>query len=85
MFELSDGEVEHLARLEHDRWMAERLLDGWTYAPGPKDLRRKRTPWLIPWEDMPEEQRDYDRNTVHNLPRFLAQAGLRIVLHDAAA
>jgi voltage-gated potassium channel Kch len=85
MFELSDGEVEHLARLEHDRWMAERLLDGWTYAPGPKDLRRKRTPWLIPWEDMPEEQRDYDRNTVRNLPRFLAQAGLRIVLHDAAA
>jgi hypothetical protein len=77
--------VEHLARLEHDRWMAERLLDGWTYAPGPKDLRRKRTPWLVPWEDMPEEQRDYDRNTVRNLPRFLAQAGLRIVRHDAAA
>ena len=77
--DLSTSEVEELARVEHDRWVAERLLDGWTYAPGPKDLRRKRTPWLIPWEEMPEAQRDYDRNTVRNLPRFLAQAGLRIV------
>jgi hypothetical protein len=84
-FELGAGEIEHLARLEHDRWMAERLLDGWTYAPGPKDLRRKRTPWQIPWEELPEDQRDYDRNTVRNLPRVLAQAGLRIVRDDAAA
>jgi hypothetical protein len=77
--ELTADEVERLARIEHDRWMAERLLDGWTYAPGPKDLSRRTTPWLIPWEDMPDEQRDYDRNTVRNLPRFLAQAGLRLV------
>jgi voltage-gated potassium channel Kch len=83
-FELSAHEVEQLARVEHDRWMAERLLDGWTYAPGPKDLRRKRTPWLIPWQEMPEEQKDYDRNTVRNLPRFLTKAGLRIVRLDAA-
>lgn len=77
--ELTGDEIEPLARLEHDRWRAERLLDGWTYAPGPKDLRRKTTPWLIPWEEMPDEQRDYDRNTVRNLPRFLARAGLQVV------
>jgi hypothetical protein len=28
---------------------------------------------------MPDEQREYDRNTVRNLPRFLAQAGLQVV------
>ena len=28
---------------------------------------------------MPDEQRDYDRNTVRNLPHFLAQAGLQVV------
>jgi voltage-gated potassium channel Kch len=77
--ELTADEVERLARLEHDRWMAERLLDGWTYAPEPKDLQRRTTPWLIRWEDMPDAQRDYDRNTVRNLPRFLAQAGLQLV------
>jgi hypothetical protein len=83
-FELTAAEVEQLARLEHDRWMAERLLDGWTYTPGPKDVRRKRTPWLIPWKEMPEDQRDYDRNTVRHLPRFLAQAGLGVVRLDGA-
>jgi voltage-gated potassium channel Kch len=83
--ELAPDEVERLARVEHDRWRAERLLDGWTYAPGPKDLRRKTTPWLIPWEEMPEEQKDYDRNTVRNLPRFLARAGLQLVRPDAPA
>jgi hypothetical protein len=77
--ELTADEVEDLARLEHGRWMAERLLDGWTYAPGAKDLRRRTSPWLIRWEDMPDEQREYDRNTVRNLPRFLAEAGLELV------
>jgi hypothetical protein len=83
--ELTPDEVERLAQLEHDRWRAERLLDGWTYAPGRKDLRRKTTPWLIPWKEMPEEQRDYDRNTVRNLPRFLAQASLQLVRLEAPA
>jgi hypothetical protein len=77
--ELTADEVERLARVEHDRWRAERMLDGWKYAPGPKDLARKTTPWLVPWEAMPDEQRDYDRNTVRNLPRFLAQAGLQVI------
>jgi hypothetical protein len=77
--ELTTEEVEHLAELEHDRWRAERLLDGWAYAPGPKDLRRRTTPWLIAWEGIPDEQREYDRNTVRNLPRFLVQAGLQVV------
>jgi hypothetical protein len=68
LLELAPEEVELLARLEHDRWRAERLLDGWTYAAGPKDLTRKTSPFLVPWEQIPEGQRDYDRNTVRNLP-----------------
>ena len=73
---LTPDEVELLARAEHDRWRAERLLDGWTYAAGPKNLARKTSPFLVPWGEIPEDQRDYDRNTVRNLPAFLAEAGL---------
>jgi hypothetical protein len=76
LLELTADEVELLARVEHDRWRAERLLDGWTYTAGPKNLARKTSPFLVPWEDVPENQRDYDRNTVRNLPAFLAEAGL---------
>jgi hypothetical protein len=76
LLELSPDEVELLARMEHDRWRAERAVEGWSYRPGAKDASRRTTPWLIPWDAMPEAQREYDRNTVRNLPRFLAEVGL---------
>ncbi len=76
---LTGEEVERLAELEHDRWSAERLFAGWTYAPGPKDLERKTSPYLVPWEELSEEIRELDRNTVRGLQAFLAEAGFRVV------
>jgi voltage-gated potassium channel Kch len=84
LLELRPDEVEFLARVEHDRWRAERLLDGWTYAAEPKDPTRKTSPYLVPWEQIPEDQRDYDRNTVRSLPAFLAAAGLSAYRLNAA-
>lgn len=77
--ELTSDEVERLARMEHDRWVAERLFDGWTYAPGPKDIARKTTPDLAPWEELSEEVRDLDRNVARAIPSILARVGLRVV------
>ena len=78
VLELEDEEIEHLARMEHERWVAERFGDGWT--PGPeRDLINKRTPYLVPWDELSEAARDLDRDTVREIPRFLAEAGLGIV------
>jgi release factor glutamine methyltransferase len=78
VLELEDVEIERLARMEHERWVAERLGDGWT--PGPeRDLINKRTPYLVAWEELSEAARDLDRDTVREIPRFLADAGLGIV------
>jgi hypothetical protein len=74
----SAAEIEMLARAEHDRWMAERRRDGWTYAPGPKNVERKTHPALVPWEDLGEDMRELDRRTVRALPAFLARAGLHV-------
>lgn len=71
-------DVERLARMEHERWCEERRRQGWTYAPGPKDLKKKTSPHLVPWEQLPPEIKEYDRNTVRGLPSFLAQAGFQI-------
>jgi hypothetical protein len=71
-------DVERLARMEHERWCDERRRQGWTYAPGPKDLTKKTSPSLVPWEELPPEIKEYDRNTVRGLPSFLAQAGFEI-------
>jgi hypothetical protein len=69
-------EVELLAELEHERWVAERRAAGWT--AGPRDPERKTTPYLVPWADLAEEIREYDREAVRGIPDFLAGAGLEI-------
>jgi RyR domain len=40
-----------LAKLEHDRWMVERRLDGWAYGPA-RDDKRQLHPKLISWEEL---------------------------------
>jgi hypothetical protein len=71
-------EVERLARLEHERWWKDRKAAGWTFAPT-KNVERKESPYLVPYEDLSEDIRDHDRNTVRALPAFLAKAGFAIV------
>jgi len=48
LLELTPEEVELLAWMEHDRWRAERVVEGWSYSQGAKDASRRTTPWLIP-------------------------------------
>jgi voltage-gated potassium channel Kch len=74
----SPSEIERLARFEHQRWVRERLAAGFTFAPT-KNIDRKQTPYLVPWEELPEETKQHDRNTVHGLPGFLAKAGYAVV------
>lgn len=78
LFEFTPEEVETLGRLEHDRWNQERLHEGWKYAPGPKNIEKKTTPHLVPWDQLSEEIREYDRIPLRELPSFLAKVGLKI-------
>jgi hypothetical protein len=77
-------DVELLARMEHERWCEERRLRGWSYAPGPKNIKKRTSPYLVPWEKLPQDKdknkdiRELDRNAVRCLPSILAQAGLQI-------
>ena len=75
--EFTDDEVETLAVMEHDRWWREREAAGWT--PGPaRDPEHKQTPYLVPWDELSEDIRDYDRNTVRAMPGVLGSAGFAI-------
>jgi hypothetical protein len=77
-FEYRDGEIELLARKEHERWWREREAEDWTYAPE-KNVDKKKSPYLVPWEDLSEEIKDYDRSPVAAIPALLAKAGFRVV------
>ena len=75
-FEFTREQIELSARLEHLRWVEERLANGWTV--GPKDIDKKTTPWLVPYEDLPDEEQEKDREAVRGIPKILAKVGLKI-------
>lgn len=78
LFTFADEEVEKLARMEHDRWCEERQRTGWQWGPV-RDDERRTSPHLVPWEQLPEEIKDYDRNPVRRMPAMLAKADFEIV------
>ena len=76
-FEFTREEIEQLARMEHERWMEERLANGWTV--GPKDIDKKTTPWLlVSYEELPDEEQEKDRESVRGIPEFLVKVRLAV-------
>jgi hypothetical protein len=76
-FRFTDEEVELLSRMEHDRWTAERLVDGWRSGPT-RDVVDKVHPDLVSWEELSEEVREWDREPVRRIPELLATVGLEV-------
>jgi hypothetical protein len=77
-FQFAEREVEVMARMEHERWVQDLSQAGWRFAPGARDPVRRAHPALLPWEELPEEEREKNRATVRELPAFLVRAGLQI-------
>ena len=72
----TEEQVERLAEEEHEQWMAERLSRGWSL--GDKDVEDKRSPYLVPYDELPEEIKDLDRDAVRNIPALCARIGMGI-------
>ena len=69
---------EDLAKHVHEVWAKGRITQGWTLGPVRND-ELKQTPGLVPYEEVTDEERDYDRNTSQETLRFLIKQGYRIV------
>lgn len=76
-FAFTAAELELLARMEHERWCADRRLNGWLFGE-PRDNARKRHHNLVPWAQLTEPDREKDRAQVRDLPAVLAPAGQKI-------
>jgi hypothetical protein len=70
--------TERLAENTHDIWAAQRLADGWRYGPA-RDDGRKETPCLVPYADLPDTEKQYDRNTAMETLKAMVALGYRIV------
>jgi len=77
-FEFAPGEIEAMAKIEHNLWMEERLKDGWKFAQGLKNPVKKKSPFLIPWTQLPEGEKEKDRETVRKMSAYLSKAGFQI-------
>ncbi|MBN1954055.1 MAG: ATPase [Anaerolineae bacterium] len=77
-FEFPGPHLEQLAMMEHERWMAGKLAGGWQYAPQ-TDKEQQLSAGLLPWEQLPEEEKEKDRALVRAIPRILARAGYTVV------
>ncbi len=74
---LTPAEVEQLSEMEHGRWTAERLVAGWTWGET-RDPARRRSPYLVAWNDLSDDVREIDRRAVRRIPELLASVGLSI-------
>ena len=75
-FHFSKEEVDFLARMEHERWIDERQRAGFRY--GTTDNQKKTHADLVPWEQLPEEEKGKDREVVRQLSELLSQARFQI-------
>ena len=79
---LSAGRLEELAEHEHERWVKDLTDDKWSRTDGQKDPGAKRHPLLIPWKDLPDSEREKDREAIRALPKILATVGYQVEIPD---
>jgi hypothetical protein len=77
-FQFPGSHLEQLSMREHERWMKAKLEAGWQYA-SETDKQRKLNAALLPWDELPEEEKEKDRALVRAIPRILAKAGYTVV------
>ena len=69
--------VEEMAKNVHEVWAETRIKQGWTYGPERND-KQKKHPCLIPYEELPEEEKEYDRGTSVGTLKLILKLGFRI-------
>ena len=74
-YAITTDETEGLAVLEHELWTEERMATGWKHGET-KDVVKKTSPYLVPYEELSEDIKELDRDTIRNIPRLLSTIGL---------
>lgn len=73
LLELKEKIAEHV----HEVWAAGRVAQGWTYGPT-RDDAAKTTPCLVPYSELPDSEKEYDRNTALQTVKLIVALGYKI-------
>lgn len=69
--------TEQIAENVHENWAAARIAEGWRYGPC-RDDEKKLTPCLVPYSELPEAEKEYDRITALETLKTIIKLGYRI-------
>ena len=69
---------EQIARNTHEVWARGRMAEGWRYGPA-RDDSHKLHPGLVPYEDLPESEKEYDRRTTLESLKVIYKFGYEII------
>lgn len=69
--------AEQMARNVHEVWARSRMAQGWTWGPERDDAAR-RHPCLVPYDELPEIEKEYDRATSQETLRLILKLGFGI-------
>ena len=72
-----NGLVEQMSKNVHEVWAKSRMDQGWTYGPERSDAL-KQHPCLVPYEELPEVEKAYDRDTALETLKLIAKLGFKI-------
>lgn len=69
--------AEEIAKNVHEVWSEGRMKEGWAYGVKRDDVK-KHHPCLVPYEELSETEKEYDRNTAMGTLRFILKLGFKI-------
>ena len=74
--------IEALAEDVHEQWAAARMRAGWRYGTE-RDDSKKLHPCLVPYADLPDSEKEYDRITASSTLKLIKKLGFEIVKRDS--
>jgi ryanodine receptor 2 len=69
--------TEQLAENTHEVWAAQRMADGWTHGPERDDAKKKH-PCLVPYRELPDSEKEYDRKTAMETLKAITALGYNV-------
>lgn len=69
--------IEQMAKNVHEVWAQSRIIQGWKYGPR-RDDDLKTHPCLVLYEELPEEEKQYDRDTAIGTLKLILKLGFHI-------
>ena len=69
---LENAQIVQLAKMEHQRWNADRFMAGWIHDKN-RDDKNKKHDNLVSWQKLPDEIKKYDIDAIQAIPKILAE------------